>query len=58
MTEFDKYGLSTTVQITSEDNPEGSMTTYLVRGMVRLQLIIVYFLSHPHQCVALCITPS
>lgn len=31
---FDEYGLSATVQFTSEDYPSGSMATYLVRGMV------------------------
>lgn len=31
---FDDFGLSATVQFTSAGNPAGSMTTYLVRGMV------------------------
>lgn len=34
MTDFDDAGLSATVQFTSRDAAEGSMTTYLVRGMV------------------------
>ena len=34
MTDFDDAGLSATVQFTSRDAPGGSMTTYLVRGMV------------------------
>ena len=34
MTDFDDAGLSATVQFTSRDAAQGSMTTYLVRGMV------------------------
>lgn len=36
LVDFDNEGLSATVQFYSEDMQEGSMTTYLTRGMVSI----------------------
>ena len=35
--DFDDEGLSATVEFSSEDVENGSMTAYLTRGMVRMQ---------------------
>lgn len=43
LTGFDKYGLSATLQFTSEDYPSGGMTTYLVRGMVSVLVKVAFF---------------
>lgn len=43
LVDFDSDGFSATVKFYSEDVEDGSMTTYLTRGMVRTTAVLVEF---------------